>query len=1203
MLLLLCVMGLAVSRLKFEENIMALLPTSEAGEQTVKVLETVQFTDKTILLVEGKNDADRDLLRAYAQDLESFLLQNKVDQITQLQLRADEATIESLLELVQTHLPLYLDEADYALLQHQTHKDSIASLIERTYNEAMRTGGSQLQQWRQDPFGLTWMALRKFEQLQAGQHFHLDEGYLFANEGSYLMGFIRPKEAASETSLNKLWINQLRQGMDSLNLVYEGQAKGAYFGATPMAVANADQIKKDIQFTLSIAVVLLIALFYYFYRRLFVPIVAFLPAVFGSLLGLTVLYLLKGTISAISIGIGSVLLGLTLDYSLHILSHYRSTGDIAAMYRSIARPLLMCAVFTAVDFLCLLFLRSAVLQDLGVFAAISVSGSAFFALWMIPHLYKPEKTLLTQPNTLIDRFSRYPMQSLTWVIPGIALLLLSIFTSRQVGFNNDLEQLQYKPKDLEATQLKLETLQQDTFKSLYLISHAEDMEAALTHNHQLAKDLASFRTKWPELQIQTIAQLVPSTEIQQQQIDRWHTFWSKEKVKDLQAVFLVEGQKYGFKDSTFEPFWATLNQAFEPKILYQEDVFKDLFLMEYIQQTPGLATVMTTLRIPEKEAADVIQTFGGQDHLVVLDRKQVQEQLLNNLEKDFDQLVWMTSIAILLVIFLFFGSLELTLITNIPIFAGWFITLGLMGLLGIHFNAFNIIIATLIFGLGVDYAIFMTRGLIERYTFGHQHLPIYKSGILLSALATLLCFGILILAKHPAIQSIAAIPLIGLLVVVYMSFTLQPALFGFYIERSQAIGNAPRTLKQIIWTIFTFGYFFLGSLLISLLARFILILTPNSQNTAPLLHRWMNRFFRSLMWRTPGCPITLEGKYEDLFEKPVILIANHTSQLDTPTIGMLHDRLIFMVNDRVIHSKFFGKAIQKLGYHSADLPYEENLESLAQKIKEGYSIVIFPEGTRSRTAEIGRFHKGAFYLSEQLKVDILPVLVHGNTDVLPKNDNVLKPGPLTIQFLPKIRHDDLSWGSTYQERTKKVLSYFRSSFVSLRQRLEGPSYFAEKERACFRYKPRTIRQKAWQEFDQHKERYHWLCRTLPRSGIIHHYGCRLGVLSRLLVYDASQRRVLAWDADQEMIAIAQQTFATKRYPVTYTDEYPPLSAPISIIADATEEQLNAVLASSTTLCVCIDPPADARALASTLGRKVIAQHQGILIFGEYASQN
>src|SRR5690606_710521 len=124
-----------------------------------------------------------------------------------------------------------------------------------------------------------------------------------------------------------------------------------------------------------------------------------------------------------------------LDYSLHILSHYRSTGDVKKLFQSTTKPLLVCAVFTAADFLCLLFLHSDVLKDLGVFAAVSVLGAALFALVFIPQAYSPGKIPEFRHNTFIDRLAHYDFSKNKWLLAvSVLLILISLFTYHRVGF-------------------------------------------------------------------------------------------------------------------------------------------------------------------------------------------------------------------------------------------------------------------------------------------------------------------------------------------------------------------------------------------------------------------------------------------------------------------------------------------------------------------------------------------------------------------------------------------------------------------------------------------------------------------------------------------------------------------------------------------------------------------------------------------------
>ena len=74
----------------------------------------------------------------------------------------------------------------------------------------------------------------------------------------------------------------------------------------------------------------------------------------------------------------------------------------------------------------------------------------------------------------------------------------------------------------------------------------------------------------------------------------------------------------------------------------------------------------------------------------------------------------------------------------------------------------------------------------------------------------------------------------------------------------------------------------------------------------------------------------------------------------------------------------------------------DGMESLTPKLKknveEGYSVLIFPEGTRSPDTHIQRFHKGAFYLARELEIDILPVIIHGSGSIMTKGEYFLKAG-------------------------------------------------------------------------------------------------------------------------------------------------------------------------------------------------------------------
>src|SRR5690606_17214163 len=167
----------------------------------------------------------------------------------------------------------------------------------------------------------------------------------------------------------------------------------------------------------------------------------------------------------------------------------------------------------------------------------------------------------------------------------------------------------------------------------------------------------------------------------------------------------------------------------------------------------------------------------------------------------------------MLILFLSFRSFSLTLVTGIPIFITWWITIGIMGALNIEFNIFNIIISTFIFGLGIDYSIFVTVGLLREYNSGEKVLPTQRTSILLSFITTVLGIGVLILAKHPALYSISLVCIIGILSAVFVAFTIQPAIFLLFIGSPS---KRPINLRLLVHSVLSFTYYGLGGLFLSI---------------------------------------------------------------------------------------------------------------------------------------------------------------------------------------------------------------------------------------------------------------------------------------------------------------------------------------------------------------------------------------------------
>ena len=120
------------------------------------------------------------------------------------------------------------------------------------------------------------------------------------------------------------------------------------------------------------------------------------------------------------------------------------------------------------------------------------------------------------------------------------------------------------------------------------------------------------------------------------------------------------------------------------------------------------------------------------------------------------------------------------------------------------------------------------------------------------------------------------------------------------------------------------------------------------------------------------------------FNKPRIIICNHQSHLDLMCQLVFTPKIIFLTKAWVWNNPFYGSLIRNAEY----LPVKEGIESimphLRSLIDRGYSIAVYPEGTRSKDCKIGRFHQGAFYIAKEFGLEILPMYLYGSGKILPK---------------------------------------------------------------------------------------------------------------------------------------------------------------------------------------------------------------------------
>jgi 1-acyl-sn-glycerol-3-phosphate acyltransferase len=1121
-------LGFLASRLEFEEDITKLIPQNEKSSEAQKVFKHVNFADKIIVNIQREQEGSVADLITYAQTFIDSVSESSNDFIKEIQGKVADEDVLNTLDFVYNNLPLFLNDNDYQQIANKLHKDSIQSITNNNYKTLIApTGFVTKDILLKDPLGLSFIALKKLQELNVGDNFTLYNNFILSKDQNHVLLFITPTFASSETDKNTQFASQLYALQEKLNETFKSKASSEYFGGVLVAVGNANQIKKDIQLTMGIAMSTLFFILILFYRRFSTSIILFIPIALGALLAMTFLFLIRTNISAISLGIGSVLLGVTIDYALHILTHIKNNNNVEALYKDLTKPILMSSLTTAIAFLCLLFLESQALQDLGIFAAISVLSASVFALIFIPQAYKIRETTVTK-KTVIDSFASYAFHKNKWAILTVLLVLgISTFTYNKVSFNNDLNTLNFESKALIKAQKGLEDLTNMSSKSVYLAAYGNSDEDALKINDVIFSKLKNLEKHHKIVSFSSIGSLINSDSIQSKKIQTWEHFWTSEKIKDIQANLIESGKEFGFKPLTFNPFYTHLQTSFKPLSVADYSELNAISSEDFITSTNGFTTVATLVQVDEAHVTDLIDVFKASKQTVIIDRKQMNETFLGGLKTDFNQLVMYSSIAVFVLLLLFYRSFSLTLVTGIPIALTWLLTIGLMGLFGIEFNIFNIIISTFIFGLGIDYCIFITNAMLHGYRIGEKTLPTHKVSIILSVITTMLGVGVLIFAKHPALHSIALVSIIGILSALTISFTLQPLLFNLLIGSRT---KGPITLRLLLHSIFSFVYYGLGGFILSVISVILMPLIPLSKKLKmKWFHKMISKFMKSVLYTNPFVSKQVINPHNETFKKQAVIIANHTSFLDILAIGMLSPKIIFIVNDWVYNSPIFGRAVRMAGFYPASNGIENGVSHLQKKVEQGYSLMAFPEGTRSLTNKIKRFHKGAFYLAEQFNLDIVPVLIHGNSEVNPKGSFIIKDGSITVKILNRITPDDDTFGENYTQRTKQIGAYFRNEFTRLRQEIEKLNYFHELILENYRYKGDALYKHVKKDLKTHTESYKKIIDLIDKNDTVVHLSKDAGQLDLLMALDSNNRKITTYFNDEEQAQILQNCFITHRY--------------------------------------------------------------------------
>ena len=1074
-LLVTALLVMSVLRLNYKEDIADFLPLDGNHHNALKVYQNIAGANKVFAVFQYRDSAkaDPDMMVSAIENYVATLADKDTAGIAR-EITA-QVDIEKLTDFVYGNMPYFLTEKDYRRIDSLISSPGyVRKQLQQDKQMLMfPSGGILADNIQRDPLNLFTPVVEQLQHTDSGLKYEMYDGYIFSPDMQRAIVMINSPFGSSETEHNTVLISLLHSVADATASQYKN-IDIHVIGGPVIAVGNASQIKTDSILSVSLAVVLILALLFLSFRSWKNLLLIAVSIAWGWLFAMGCLALVHDSVSIIVIGISSVIVGIAVNYPLHFISHLSHTPDKKKALKEIVMPLVIGNVTTVGAFLALVPLQSVAMRDLGLFASFLLVGTILFVLLFLPHVTTVRKR---NEKSLFNRLGDVSLENRP-VVVGIVVVLTLVFGyySFDTKFDANMGHINYMTDEQKADMAYFQQMMTNAGndQKVYAVSADSTIDGALDKSGRMQRCISEMERQGLVKRHAGLKQFVCSGAEQKQRLALWNGFVEKHRAT-LMAELAAEGAKEGFSEDSFDGFMQLLDAEYTVKpVSYFDILTKSAFASNVSCDSVGgcysIVDVLSVRPDDVQKVEDIVDKHGGYG----FDVQSMNSAIANNLSDDFNYIGWACGCIVFFFLWMSLGSIELAMLSFVPMAVSWLWILGLMSLFGIEFNIVNIILATFIFGQGDDYTIFMTEGASYEYAYRRKMLASYKNSIIISALIMFIGIGTLIVARHPALHSLAEVTIAGMFSVVLMAYIFPPLIFKFLVRSKGEYRKRPVSVVPFI--VMGYSAFVFFCQLIAVYARGILsfCLLDTTERRRLDFHRYVQRLFRFDLRHIPTVKFRMDNPCGEKFDTPALIVSNHQSMLDAAVFLAMTPRLVLVSNSRPSGNWLVKHIYRWLGCVELTDDMEENVCMLRERVDRGYSLVVFPEGERNPESSVLRFHKGAFYLSQVLQMDILPVFLHGLNDVLPRNSFMVYSGQISVSIRRRIPLDDMSWGSDYVERTRKVHDYYVEEYSMMSRQYENSHYFHNFILDRYRYKGTEIYRSVVKNLKRYADYAEWV---------------------------------------------------------------------------------------------------------------------------------
>ncbi len=747
--------ALAAARLDIRQNVQDMLPDSIARGE-LRLLSRLGLIDRVFITVEGP---DFKTVSESTGRLGELLSRNSL--FSTVIYRVPEVTGPEMLEWVMNLLPAITGGKDLEWMAKRLSPENLHKILQEDFllvNSPVGAGfKSHIQR---DPLGFVRLFFKKLETLKTGSRMGVRDGMFCTEDGRACMLWAESRRVLTDSGTAE----EVQSALDAA--LKQALLPGTHvtvIGTLPHTLANARMVNGDLKLLLTLATLAIILLFWLFTRDIRSLSLVFIPLMSAPFAILAAGAVSGWKVSGIALGFGVVLIGIAIDFSVHIYMHFRGRrqrlGLSDLQSDPVLRSIFMAYLTTAGVFIVLIFSRIPAHRQMAFMALAGLSIALLLALLLVPDIagvaggHKEKKRA---PAFLLRQGCIPCMAVITvWVLVTAA----GVMAWSRVGYNGDIRQFDVRTPEITHAERHFHTLWGTDPDQVMVVAAGRDIDQALDLNDEVYTWLRRHGIS----RFRSISSLLPGHEKQKKNIQAWQRFWGT-RLAGFEAHLSAAALSTGFSSSAFAPFIEWFEAEPQPvrpgKFLNTPagallsgmirfggpTAGTDAREVFVITMVPGYIGILDTLKGLTSELPEV-HLFSGAGWKLEME---------DMMRSDIRNMCLSALLLVTCITWLFFRNMRLVAAALVPVVSALSALALFTMIAGGSFNMMHLLMGIMVTGLSIDYGIFMVCAVRD----GHTDATI--RAVILCALSTLSGFGILVLAHHPVLESLGETVLAGI---------------------------------------------------------------------------------------------------------------------------------------------------------------------------------------------------------------------------------------------------------------------------------------------------------------------------------------------------------------------------------------------------------------------------------------------------------